>query len=127
MKKKRKKISKVVRQQIAEKQQNTCGECKQLLSIHFQLDHVIALQFGGTDEESNLMALCCECHNIKSISLPLSVVNTFQLEQYDGCFTENYDGIIDRMNMVNQAELFGTFLDITKENRTYILWTALCT
>ena len=65
---KRKKISKVVRQQIAEKQQNTCGECKQLLSIHFQLDHVIALQFGGTDEESNLMALCCECHNIKSIS-----------------------------------------------------------
>jgi len=58
--------------------------------------------------------------------LPLSVVNTFPLEQYDGCFTENYDGIIDRMNMVNQAELFGTFLDITKENRKYIVWTALC-
>lgn len=56
--------------------------------------------------------------------IPLStVVDT--LEQYDGCFTENYDGIMDRMDTVNQAELFGTFLDITKENRTYILWTAL--
>ena len=64
---KRKKINIHVRQQVAEKQQNTCGECKKELSPHFQLDHVIALQFGGTDEESNLMALCCECHNIKSI------------------------------------------------------------
>ena len=65
---KRKKISKVVREQIAERQQNTCGECKQLLSLpYFQLDHIIGLQFGGTDEESNLMALCGECHNIKSI------------------------------------------------------------
>lgn len=65
---KRKKINNVVRQQIVEKQQNTCGECKQLLSLpYFQLDHIIGLQFGGTDEESNLMALCGECHNIKSI------------------------------------------------------------
>ena len=64
---KRKKINIHVRQQVAEKQQNTCGECKKELSPHFQLDHVIALQFGGTDEESNLMALCCECHNIKFI------------------------------------------------------------
>ena len=64
---KRRKISKVMRQQIIEKQQNTCGECKQLLSPYFQLDHIIGLQFGGTDEESNLMALCGDCHNIKSI------------------------------------------------------------
>ena len=57
--------------------------------------------------------------------LPLSV-DTFHTGQYDGCFTKNYDGIMDRMNMVNQVELFGTFLDITIENRAYILWTALC-
>jgi hypothetical protein len=57
--------------------------------------------------------------------LPLSV-DTFQSGQYDGCFTKNNDGIMDQMNMVDQSKLFGTFLDVTIENRTYILWSALC-
>ena len=65
---KRKKISKEVRQLIVEKQGKACGECKLILTPYFQLDHIIGLQFGGTDDESNLMALCCECHSIKSIS-----------------------------------------------------------
>jgi 5-methylcytosine-specific restriction protein A len=63
----RKKINKEVRRLVADKQQNTCGECKLLLTPYFQIDHIIGLQFGGTDDESNLMALCCECHAIKSI------------------------------------------------------------
>lgn len=65
---KRKKINKELRNQIANKQQNKCGECKTALSSFFELDHIIGLQFGGTDEESNLNALCRECHGIKSIT-----------------------------------------------------------
>jgi len=65
--KQRKKISKGVRQKIAENQQNKCGECKQILTPFFHLDHIVGLQFGGTDEESNLMALCYECHTKKSM------------------------------------------------------------
>lgn len=65
---KRKHISKSMRQTIIEKQQNSCGECKRVLTSFFQIDHIIALQFGGTDDESNLMALCCECHAMKSIT-----------------------------------------------------------
>jgi 5-methylcytosine-specific restriction endonuclease McrA len=65
---KRKKISKDIRQQIAEKQENACGECKQILTPYFELDHIIGLQFGGTDDESNLMALCRECHGEKSVT-----------------------------------------------------------
>ena len=38
------------------------------LTPYFQIDHTVGLQFGGTDEESNLMALCCECHAMKSIA-----------------------------------------------------------
>jgi hypothetical protein len=57
--------------------------------------------------------------------LPLSV-KTFNTGQYDGCFTKNYDGIMDRMDVVNQVDLFGTFLDVTIENLAYLLWTALC-
>jgi len=64
---KRKKINKDTRQKIADKQENACGECKITLSPYFELDHIIGLQFGGTDEESNLMALCRECHGKKSI------------------------------------------------------------
>jgi 5-methylcytosine-specific restriction protein A len=65
--KRRGKISKEARQKIADKQNNVCGECKLALTPYFQVDHTIGLQFGGTDDESNLMALCCECHAIKSI------------------------------------------------------------
>jgi len=65
---KRKHISKSVKQTIIGKQQNACGECKRVLSSFYQIDHIIALQFGGTDDESNLMALCCECHAKKSIT-----------------------------------------------------------
>lgn len=65
---KRKYISKSMRQTIIEKQQNSCGQCKRVLTSFFQIDHIIALQFGGTDDEFNLMALCCECHAMKSIT-----------------------------------------------------------
>ena len=64
---KRKKISKGVRQRIADNQQNKCGECEQILTPFFHLDHIVGLQFDGTDEESNLMALCYECHTKKSM------------------------------------------------------------
>jgi 5-methylcytosine-specific restriction endonuclease McrA len=65
---KRRKINKDLRQQIADKQENACGSCKLALTPYFQIDHTVGLQFGGTDEESNLMALCCECHAMKSIA-----------------------------------------------------------
>jgi len=64
---KRKKISKDARQHVVNKQKNTCGECKLALTPYFEIDHIIGLQFGGTDDESNLMALCRECHAMKSI------------------------------------------------------------
>jgi 5-methylcytosine-specific restriction endonuclease McrA len=64
---KRKKISKRVRQRIADKQKHKCGECEQVLPPFFHLDHIVGLQFDGTDEESNLMALCYECHTKKNI------------------------------------------------------------
>lgn len=64
----RRKISKAMRQEIVEEQSNKCGECREKLSLYFQIDHIVGIQFGGTDDKSNLMALCCECHTIKSIA-----------------------------------------------------------
>jgi hypothetical protein len=51
---KRKKINKDTRKLIADSQQNTCGECKLPLSPYYQIDHIVGLQFGGTNDESNL-------------------------------------------------------------------------
>ena len=65
---KRKKINKDVRKQIADNQENSCGDCKLVLSPYFEIDHIIGLQFGGTDDVSNLMALCRDCHAMKSIA-----------------------------------------------------------
>jgi 5-methylcytosine-specific restriction endonuclease McrA len=62
----RRKINKTVRQEIINSQNNKCNECHNELSPYYQIDHVIALQFGGTDERNNLVALCCECHAKKS-------------------------------------------------------------
>jgi len=65
---KRKKINKDVRQHVVDKQENACGMCKLTLTPYFEIDHIIGLQFGGTDDEANLMALCRECHAKKSIT-----------------------------------------------------------
>ena len=53
--------------------------------------------------------------------LPRSVISVGNV--FDGCFTKNHDDIMDMMNLVNQNEQFGTFLDITKETTQYLLWT----
>jgi 5-methylcytosine-specific restriction endonuclease McrA len=65
---KRKKINKNMRQHVVNKQENACGMCKLTLTPYFEIDHIIGLQFGGTDDEANLMALCRECHAKKSIT-----------------------------------------------------------
>ena len=63
---KRCKIKANLRIHIKEKQNNTCGMCNKAITDIFELDHIIAIQFGGTNHEDNLMALCCECHRYKS-------------------------------------------------------------
>lgn len=64
----RSKISHSTRQYILERQENRCGDCKINLGAYFQIDHIMALQFGGDNSLTNLMALCCECHAKKSLA-----------------------------------------------------------
>jgi len=63
----RRKLSKDIRQEVANRQENKCNKCASNLSKYYQIDHITGLQFGGTDEFDNLQALCCECHAEKSI------------------------------------------------------------
>lgn len=44
-----------------------CCMCKRAVSYEgSNLDHRVAIQFGGTHDESNLWTLCIPCHNEKS-------------------------------------------------------------
>jgi 5-methylcytosine-specific restriction protein A len=63
---KRCKIPDRIRLDICTKQNGQCKGCDQVLGDFFQLDHIVALRFGGTNDVTNLQALCGQCHNEKS-------------------------------------------------------------
>lgn len=43
----------------------TC-QCCGVVTMELELDHIINVAQGGTDDESNLQSLCPECHKVKS-------------------------------------------------------------
>ena len=43
-----------------------CKHCQKQLSAWFEVDHVQRLEYGGSNEVSNLEALCRECHGKKT-------------------------------------------------------------
>ena len=43
-----------------------CRACEHLLTSTYQIDHIIPLWEGGTNEEENLQPLCAECHAQKT-------------------------------------------------------------
>lgn len=61
-------VNKKTRNEVYSNQTGLCGMCERKLPPYFQVDHVVALQFGGNNEIDNLMALCCDCHAKKSFT-----------------------------------------------------------
>ena len=59
-------VSETKKKFVAANQNWLCGDCKRQLPAWFEVDHVIALHNGGSNEVSNLVALCRECHGKKT-------------------------------------------------------------
>ena len=59
-------VSETKKKIVASKQQWQCGDCKNTLNAWFEVDHKHSLQFGGTNDIDNLIALCRECHGKKT-------------------------------------------------------------
>jgi hypothetical protein len=59
-------VSETKKKFVASQQQWKCGECNKQLNAWFEVDHKIRLDNGGTNEVSNLVALCRECHGCKT-------------------------------------------------------------
>ena len=51
---------------VAANQGWKCAKCENQLSAWFEVDHKTSLEHGGSNEVSNLEALCRECHGEKT-------------------------------------------------------------
>jgi cytochrome c553 len=59
-------VSETKKKYVASSQNWKCGKCHQQLNAWFEVDHKIRLEYGGSNEVQNLVALCRECHGRKT-------------------------------------------------------------
>lgn len=59
-------VSETKKKFVAASQHWKCGECNQQLSAWFEVDHKVRLDNAGSNDVSNLVALCRECHGKKT-------------------------------------------------------------
>ena len=60
-------VSETKKKYVASQQNWKCAHCTQQLAASFQIDHIIRLADGGTNQIDNLEALCCNCHGKKTM------------------------------------------------------------
>ena len=60
-------VSALQKKKVAARQEWKCGMCKSLLDETYEVDHIVALFNGGSNDESNLVGLCPHCHRKKSV------------------------------------------------------------
>ena len=59
-------VSETKKKYVAANQGWKCGDCQRQLPAWFEVDHVIALEHGGSNHVDNLVALCRDCHGKKT-------------------------------------------------------------
>jgi hypothetical protein len=59
-------VSETKKKYVASQQGWKCGDCKEQLNAWFEVDHIKRLEYGGSNEVSNLVALCRDCHGRKT-------------------------------------------------------------
>jgi hypothetical protein len=59
-------VSETKKKFVAARQEWKCNMCKNQLDHTFEVDHQIRLEYGGSNEVSNLVALCRNCHGKKT-------------------------------------------------------------
>ena len=59
-------VSETKKKFVASQQNWKCGDCNNQLTAWFEVDHKTRLEYGGSNEVDNLVALCRECHGKKT-------------------------------------------------------------
>ncbi len=60
------KVTNLTKKVIAARQKWLCGHCGEMLDETYEVDHIVALYQGGTNDLDNLMALDPHCHRLKT-------------------------------------------------------------
>ena len=66
-------VSESKKKYIASSQKWQCAHCLQLLDNTYEVDHIIPLYKGGTNDLTNLEALCRNCHGKKTFKDKLGI------------------------------------------------------
>lgn len=59
-------VSETKKKYVASMQDWKCGSCHSKLNAWYEIDHKKRLEYGGTNNVDNLVALCRECHGKKT-------------------------------------------------------------
>jgi 5-methylcytosine-specific restriction protein A len=59
-------VSETKKKYISAQQGWKCYNCKQQLSAFYEVDHIVPLYKGGSNDLTNLVSLCRECHSKKT-------------------------------------------------------------
>ena len=69
------KISSDLTQRLYRVQRGRCAICSEKLG-HYELDHIMPLVLGGTNEDSNIQLLCKTCNRVKGKKHPLEFLRS---------------------------------------------------
>ena len=61
-------VSETKKKFVASNQDWKCGNCKNQLDHTYEIDHRLRLEYGGSNDIDNLVALCRNCHGKKTAS-----------------------------------------------------------
>lgn len=61
-------VSETKKKYVASGQGWKCESCQKQLDHTFEIDHRVRLEYGGTNDADNLVALCRNCHGLKTAS-----------------------------------------------------------
>lgn len=65
--KEKRNVTGLMKKRVAASQGWKCGTCQKLLDETYEVDHKVALFQGGSNDMSNLLAVCPHCHRLKTV------------------------------------------------------------
>lgn len=61
-------VTGLTKKKVAAGQEWKCGHCQTTLDETYEVDHILALYKGGSNDVGNLVALCPNCHRKKTVN-----------------------------------------------------------
>lgn len=59
-------VSETKKKYVASQQNWRCEQCQSQLNHTYEIDHRVRLEYGGSNNVENLVALCRNCHGVKT-------------------------------------------------------------